>query len=71
MKICIFLLMLFVSIQLNAQEVKHPHSIYYSFIENKGQWNDQVLFKSSFQGGNNSINLYSIFKITAPQKMLI
>lgn len=52
MKICIFLLMLFVSIQLNAQEVKYPHSIYYSFIENKGQWNDQVLFKSSFQGGN-------------------
>lgn len=35
-----------------AQEVNHHHSMPHSFIENKGQWGENVLFKSTFQGGN-------------------
>lgn len=35
-----------------AQEMEHEHSIYHSFIENKGQWHDDVLFQSKFNGGN-------------------
>lgn len=35
-----------------AQEISHEHSIHHSFIENKGQWNEKILFQSKFQGGN-------------------
>jgi len=35
-----------------AQEIKHSHSIHHSFIENKGQWDKDVLFQSKFDGGN-------------------
>lgn len=35
-----------------AQEIEHSHSIHHAFIENKGQWDEQVLFKSRFEGGN-------------------
>lgn len=35
-----------------AQEIHHYHSIQHAFIENKGQWKEDVLFKSNFQGGN-------------------
>ena len=35
-----------------AQEIKHAHSIHHSFIENKGQWPEGVLFKSHLDGGN-------------------
>lgn len=35
-----------------AQEVHHHHSMPHSFIENKGQWGENVLFKTKFQGGN-------------------
>src|SRR5690606_7285737 len=35
-----------------SQEVKHEHSILHSFIENKGQWDKDVLFQSKFEGGN-------------------
>ena len=35
-----------------AQEIVHQHSIQHSFIENKGQWDNEVLFKSKFDGGN-------------------
>lgn len=35
-----------------AQEVTHDHSLHHAFVENKGQWNDQILFKSRFEGGN-------------------
>ena len=35
-----------------AQEIERNHSINHAFIENKGQWNDQILFKSKFDGGN-------------------
>lgn len=37
---------------LFSQEIKHDHSIHHAFIENKGQWNDDVLFKTKFEGGN-------------------
>jgi len=37
---------------LFAQEIEHQHSIHHSFIENKGQWDSKVLFKSKFDGGN-------------------
>lgn len=36
----------------NSQEVHHNHSLPHSFIENKGQWDDEVLFKTNFLGGN-------------------
>ncbi len=35
-----------------SQEIHHDHSLPHSFIENKGQWGENVLFKSKFQGGN-------------------
>ncbi len=35
-----------------AQEIEYNHSIHHSFIENKGQWKEDVLFKSKFDGGN-------------------
>lgn len=35
-----------------SQEVNHHHSVQYSFIENKGQWGENVLFKTKFPGGN-------------------
>lgn len=35
-----------------AQEINHDHSIQHSFIENKGQWNESILFKARFSGGN-------------------
>ena len=48
----IYFLFLFISLNVNSQEVTHKHSIHHSFIENKGQWNENVLFKSHFDGGN-------------------
>lgn len=35
-----------------SQEINFKHDIKYAFIENKGQWNPNVLFKSKFDGGN-------------------
>lgn len=35
-----------------AQEVEHQHSIHHAFIENKGQWDRNILFKTHFRGGN-------------------
>ena len=40
------------SLFVNVQEIAHDHSILHSFIENKGQWHEQVLFQSKFDGGN-------------------
>lgn len=37
---------------VKAQEVEHSHHDLYSFIENKGQWDDAVFFQSKFHGGN-------------------
>ncbi len=35
-----------------SQEVNHSHSVYHAFVENKGQWDDPILFKTQFDGGN-------------------
>ncbi len=35
-----------------CQEIEHQHSIHHSFIENKGQWDKDILFQSKFSGGN-------------------
>lgn len=36
-----------------AQDVhNHDHSIYHAFIENKGQWKEDVYFMTKFNGGN-------------------
>lgn len=35
-----------------SQEIEHRHSIHHAFIENKGQWDENILFKSRFPGGN-------------------
>ena len=37
---------------LFSQEIEHKHSALHSFIENKGQWVEPILFKSKFSGGN-------------------
>jgi gliding motility-associated-like protein len=37
---------------LYAQEVHHDHSVYHSFVENKGQWPEQVFFMNRFGSGN-------------------
>ena len=49
----ILFVMLVLSIgSVSAQEISHDHSILHSFIENKGQWPEPVLFKARFSGGN-------------------
>jgi len=50
--ILIFFYILLANSFVNAQEVTHKHASPYSFIENKGQWDEKVLFKSHFDGGN-------------------
>jgi len=35
-----------------AQEIEHEHSLYHGFIENKGQWDDDVLFQYKMESGN-------------------
>lgn len=35
-----------------AQETLHNHSIQHAFIENKGQWEKPILFKTHFSAGN-------------------
>jgi len=35
-----------------AQETAHNHSIQHAFIENKGQWEKPILFKTHFSAGN-------------------
>ncbi len=47
-----FIWILFTYFLSNGQEVNHQHNSSYSFIENKGQWKNSVLFKSKFNGGN-------------------
>lgn len=37
---------------LFSQEINHPHHKQFSFLENKGQWHEKVLFKAPFSGGN-------------------
>lgn len=52
MKHWIFLSFAFMLFNGRTQEIAHKHSIHHAFVENKGQWNEKVLFKSKFQGGN-------------------
>ncbi len=37
---------------VNCQTISFAHSAYHGFIENKGQWDKDVLFQSKFAGGN-------------------
>ncbi len=48
----IFTLLISIATSVNGQEMHHNHSLQHSFIENKGQWPEQVLFKSNIDGGN-------------------
>lgn len=50
-QLILFFVFLFPMIS-SAQEIEHSHSILHSFIENKGQWDKNVLFQSKFDGGN-------------------
>ena len=52
MKLLFICLILFVQCLVISQEIEHNHSIHHAFIENKGQWDDKILFKSHFKGGN-------------------
>lgn len=52
MRHLLLILILGIGQNLIGQEVTHSHSIHHAFIENKGQWNDRILFKSHFDGGN-------------------
>lgn len=49
-----YTLLIFLGCFLNlfSQEVHHNHSVHHAFLENKGQWPEKVLFKTTFQGGN-------------------
>jgi gliding motility-associated-like protein len=38
--------------QFLAQEIEHAHNNHYALIENKGQWDEKVLFQSKSQGNN-------------------
>ncbi len=38
--------------QIHAQEIEHQHPSHYALVENKGQWDDKVLFQSRSQGNN-------------------
>ncbi len=38
--------------QFIAQEIEHQHPSHYALVENKGQWDEKVLFQSRSQGNN-------------------
>lgn len=48
----VFISLISLSNILLGQEIEHDHSIHHAFIENKGQWQEDILFKSRFDGGN-------------------
>lgn len=52
MRLLLGLILILASSSVFSQEIEHDHSINYAFIENMGQWNDQILFRSHFSGGN-------------------
>jgi gliding motility-associated-like protein len=52
MRFLVFLSVVFLYTIGVAQDVTHEHSIQHSFIENKGQWGENVMFKSRISGGN-------------------
>ncbi|MDD2983368.1 MAG: gliding motility-associated C-terminal domain-containing protein [Crocinitomicaceae bacterium] len=52
MKFIVLLILSSFILTLQSQEIEHKHSIHHAFIENKGQWDEKVLFKTRFKGGN-------------------
>lgn len=52
MKLLVLILLNGFVLTFFGQEIEHNHSIHHAFIENKGQWNPNILFKTHFQGGN-------------------
>lgn len=38
--------------RLVAQEIEHQHPSHYALVENKGQWDEKVLFQSKSRGNN-------------------
>ncbi len=42
----------FLTISIQGQELIYKHQTHYKFIENKGQWAPEILFKAGFSGGN-------------------
>jgi gliding motility-associated-like protein len=51
-RITLALLFLLIGFCSLSQDISHNHSIHHAFIENKGQWNESVLFKSRLNSGN-------------------
>lgn len=53
-RILLLLLAFFINVGLVTfgQEINHDHSVHHSFLENKGQWPSQVLFKTNLDVGN-------------------
>lgn len=52
MKLLLLLILSSFILTVQSQEIEHSHSIHHAFIENKGQWDSKVLFKTRFNGGN-------------------
>lgn len=52
MKVLLGTCFLFLFVWSFSQEIEHKHSIHQAFVENNGQWEKEILFKSKFQGGN-------------------
>ncbi|MFT7344268.1 MAG: gliding motility-associated-like protein [Lentimonas sp.] len=52
MRLILLSILLFITFYGFSQEVERDYDIHSSMIENKGQWNDDVLFKASMSGGN-------------------
>ena len=48
---CLFFVVL-ASLSVQSQEITHEHDVYHSFVENKGQWQPEVLFKAKVPTGN-------------------
>ena len=48
---CLFFFVL-ASLSAQSQEITHEHDVYHAFIENKGQWQPEVLFKAKVPTGN-------------------
>lgn len=51
-KFTLITLLCLVGFSSSAQEIEHDHSLQHAFIENGGQWDENVLFKANFHGGN-------------------
>jgi gliding motility-associated-like protein len=56
-----FLIFCFTVLSQQTRKAVHSSNTSFYFIENKGQWNEDVLFKSSFKGGNLWIQKSKLF----------